>query len=115
MRQPVDPADEGRGLYDKFIVTRTDGQSEIGQLHNGCLYFPLDLTHDPHAIKAILAYADSCEKDNPKLARDLRAIPPVYTCQRCGSGRVHHAPLIGASVNTHLHCGECGHDAYINE
>jgi hypothetical protein len=30
------------------------------------------LTHDDHALSAIEAYADSCEADYPKLARDLR-------------------------------------------
>lgn len=30
-----------------------------------------DLTHDPHAIPAILAYARSCEVEHPSLAADL--------------------------------------------
>ncbi len=59
------------GLYDKFIVTRTDGQSATGQKHSGCEYFVLDLDHDPHARLALHAYADSCRHDYPKLAEDL--------------------------------------------
>lgn len=41
------------GLYRKFIVTRTDGKSAPGQKHDGCDYFVLDLTHDPHAAPAL--------------------------------------------------------------
>ena len=61
------------GLYHKFNVRRTDGTSEPGQKHDGCEYFVLDLTHDPHAAAALRAYADSCEADYPLLARHLRA------------------------------------------
>lgn len=60
------------GLYDKFNVTRTDGKSAPGQKHDGCEYFVLDLTHDPYARAAILAYACACEDHYPLLARDLR-------------------------------------------
>jgi hypothetical protein len=59
------------GIYGKFIVTRTDGKSEKGGRHDGCSYFVLDLNHDPHAKAAIEAYAQSCKKDLPELARDL--------------------------------------------
>ena len=34
----------------------------------------LDLTHDPHALPAIRAYAESCQHPFPYLARDLRRI-----------------------------------------
>ena len=61
-----------RGLDDRFIVTRRDGGHEPGRKHDGCRYFPLDLTHDRHAIPAIIAYAASCEQDRPRLARELR-------------------------------------------
>lgn len=60
------------GLYRKFRVERTDGKSAPGKKHDGCEYFVLDLTHDPHAIAAINAYAQSCERDYPQLAGDLR-------------------------------------------
>ena len=66
--------DKNRGLYrndgegeGKFIVTRTDGSSDTGGKHMGCWYFVLDLTHDPHAIPAMIAYADSCRKDGYEL------------------------------------------------
>lgn len=60
------------GLYGKFRVERTDGKSAAGEKHDGCEYFVLDLNHDWHAIAALRAYADSCERTEPALARDLR-------------------------------------------
>lgn len=65
-------SDPTRGLYSKYAVKRTDGSSDPGGRHEGCEYFVLDLTHDPHARAALEAYADSCEGDYPLLARDLR-------------------------------------------
>ena len=60
-------------IYDKFIVERTDGTSAPGQKHHGCRYFMLDIDHDPHAIPALRAYADSCGRDGfPQLADDIR-------------------------------------------
>ena len=66
--------DSVKGLYHKFFVTRTDGRSGPGGLHENCKYFVLDLTHDKHAIPAIQAYAKSCRKKNPVLADDLQAV-----------------------------------------
>ena len=63
-----------RGLYEKFRVERTDGSDRPGGKHHDCRYFVLDLTHDPHAIPAVLAYANAAEKDGyARLAMDLRA------------------------------------------
>lgn len=62
------------GLYGKYHVERTDGQSASGAKHDGCQYFVLDVTHDPHALEALKAYADSCEKQYPSLAQDLRVL-----------------------------------------
>jgi hypothetical protein len=64
-------ADKNQGLYNKFTVSRTDGTDLPGQKHAGCKYFVLDLTHDPHAIPAIRAYADSCRVNFPALAKDI--------------------------------------------
>jgi hypothetical protein len=64
--------DPTRGLYDKFTVHRNDDTDLPGRKHDGCEYFVLDLDHDPHAAPALEAYAASCEKDYPLLARDLR-------------------------------------------
>jgi len=62
------------GLYDKFSVRRTDGSDAPGGKHDGCTYFVLDATHDPHALPALRAYANSCRSDYPLLARDLDAL-----------------------------------------
>jgi hypothetical protein len=48
--------DKSRGIYQKFIVTRTDGKSESGEKHDGCFYFVLDVDHDKHAIPALKSY-----------------------------------------------------------
>ncbi len=75
-----------RGLYDKFRrIERTDGKSAPGEKHDGCEYFVLDLTHDVHAKAALLAYADSCESEYPKLAADLRDRAYIV-----GSGNVRY-------------------------
>lgn len=65
--------DKSKGLYNKFLITRTDGSSAQGRKHHECEYFVLDLTHDPHARAALLAYAESCKSEYPLLANDLRA------------------------------------------
>lgn len=63
------------GLFNKFTVTRNDGKDAPGGSHEGCRYFVLDVTHDPHAKAALAAYADSCEPDGYKaLADDLRKL-----------------------------------------
>lgn len=66
-----DPIDKRMGLYHKFNVERTDVKHLPGEKHDRCAYFVLDITHDPHAIPALSAYADSCKADFPLLARDI--------------------------------------------
>jgi hypothetical protein len=64
--------DRQRGLYDKFCVQRTDGSDAPGGKHERCDYFVLDLTHDPHAVAAVRAYAASADVDGyHNLAMDL--------------------------------------------
>ena len=60
------------GLYDKYIVIRTDRSHLPGGKHYGCRYYVLDMTHDKHAAAALLACAASCEEEYPALAADLR-------------------------------------------
>ncbi len=67
-------SDKSKGLYGKFIVRRVDGTDGPGGKHDGCQYFVLDLSHDPFAGPAALAYADACEAEYPQLAADLRAL-----------------------------------------
>ena len=65
--------DKSRGWFNKFTVNRTDGTDRKGGKHDGCEYFVLDLDHDPHALPALLAYADSAEKGGYRsLAYDIR-------------------------------------------
>ena len=59
-------------LYEKFVVQRTDRTDGRGMKHDACDYFVLDLTHDPHGIPAVLAYADACQATHPQLAADIR-------------------------------------------
>lgn len=63
--------DKTRGLYHKFNVVRTDGQSGVGKKHDGCYYFVLDCTHDKFAGAALRAYAEACKQEYPRLAADL--------------------------------------------
>jgi hypothetical protein len=60
--------DKKRGLYRKFRVTRVHDPEEK---HKDCLFFVLDLDHDPHALPAIKAYIESCEVEYPTLGADL--------------------------------------------
>lgn len=68
------PADNTRGVYEKFRVERTDGRSAPGEKHDGCAYFVLDLDHDPYAIPALRAYAEACAATHPGLSADVRKI-----------------------------------------
>jgi hypothetical protein len=68
---PAELPDTDRGIYQKFRVERTDGRSAPGEKHFGCEYFVLDLTHDPHALPALQAYAEACAESHPVLADDL--------------------------------------------
>ncbi len=61
-----------RGLYHKFIVSRTDGRDGNGDKHPDCRYFVLDLDHDDYALIALSAYADACEGTHPNLAFELQ-------------------------------------------
>lgn len=56
------------GFEPRFNITRTDGK----EISPDRRYIVLDYANDPHAKKALSVYADSIEKDNPVMARDLR-------------------------------------------
>lgn len=60
-----------RGLFGKFFVCRADGRDKPGQKHFGSEYFVLDMTGDPHAYRALRAYAASCSSEFPVLSADL--------------------------------------------
>src|ERR1043166_8738506 len=66
--------DKSKGLYPdgKFVVLRKDGTDAPGGKHDGCQYFVLDVTHDPHARPALRAYAGSARADGyDLLANDI--------------------------------------------
>lgn len=63
---------QSEGLNTKYLVLRMDARDAPGEKHYNDKCFVLDVTHDPHAIPALRAYADSCQADYPDLASDLR-------------------------------------------
>jgi hypothetical protein len=60
--------DSTRGLYSKYQVERL---SDLEGKHDDCWYFVLDPAHDPHALVALRAYAESARAEFPVLAADL--------------------------------------------
>ncbi len=72
-RAAADP-ERTRGLYDKYIVQRSDGATAEGHKHGHCHHFVLDVDHDPLAAPCLKLYADLCETSYPQLARDLRKL-----------------------------------------
>lgn len=81
--------DATRGLYRKYSkVERADGSSGTGGKHEKCEFFVLDLEHDKHAKAALKAYADSCAKEFPELAKDLHHLIEVE--QDCGCRSAAH-------------------------
>jgi len=59
------------GLYEKYVVKRTDGSDQPGGRHHGCRYFVLDLTHDPSARHAARIFAEDIEGSRPRLSAEL--------------------------------------------
>jgi len=59
------------GLYNKFYIERTDDRDLIGGDRENAEYLVLDLTYDPHARVAAVAYAKAVETEYPLLARDI--------------------------------------------
>lgn len=57
------PPDRDRGLYGKYRVEKANGKP-VGEC------FVLE-EHDPHALAAVRAYAESCRAAYPFLADDL--------------------------------------------
>lgn len=60
--------DSERGLYRKYAVQRVD---DPDGKHTDCPYFVLDIKHDIHARRALLAYIVDCGEKFPQLAADL--------------------------------------------
>jgi len=55
------------GLRQKYNITKTSGEP----IDDGAVYFVLRVDEDPHARKALRAYAESVEDENDVLASDL--------------------------------------------
>lgn len=88
------------GIFQKYDVRRTDGSSGPGGRHEHCAYFVLDLEHDEHAIPALRAYARSCAKSRPELARDLTAIVRAHEdIPRCGCREVGCPHSLGQALH----------------
>ena len=85
------------GLYEKFLVTRTDGESAKGGKHYRCEYFVLDLTHDRMAPAAIRAYVQECRAlGYDALADDL--LEKIHdTLQDGEAGAVSEDPVVNGS------------------
>lgn len=98
---PIDK--RSRGIYEKYRVERTDGSSASGGKHEGCEYFVLDMGCDPHAIPALLAYAESCKTDYPQLARDIRSRVQMH-CEHEWAETLYGPDTVGE------HCMHCGVD-----
>lgn len=58
-------------IYEKFQVRRTGGSDAPGGRHDGCLYFALDVDHDPFGRESLYAYADVCRGVMPQLSADI--------------------------------------------
>lgn len=106
---------QSQGLYDKFIVMRTDGSDCSGGKHHGCEYFVLDVTHDPHARPALEAYAAACVSEYPQLAADIAQhhninpkfwVMAIVTAYEQGVGKGHQAFHEEPSLNPYR-AGEC--------
>jgi hypothetical protein len=55
------------GLRRKYNITKTTGEP----VDESAVYFVLRVDEDPHARKALRAYAESVEDENDVLASDL--------------------------------------------
>ncbi|ORA25213.1 hypothetical protein BST13_33220 [Mycobacterium aquaticum] len=72
------PPDQDRGLYGKYRVEKVNGKP-LGQC------FVLE-EHDPHAMAALRAYAESCRPDFPFLADDLMVMANRWHANRIAAG-----------------------------
>ena len=68
-----------KGLTNKYTVYRRDNRDQQGGKHHNCRYFVLDVSHDPFAIPAILAYAEACKEKKPVLSENLLEMAEAFT------------------------------------
>lgn len=75
-----------RGLYGKYFVLKVADLSEshreaidaIAGEYKDMECFVLRYDRDVHALEALLAYAASCEQENPTLAADLLKLVAIH-------------------------------------
>ena len=63
-------AEKDAGMERRYRVEKINDPT--GK-HAKCWFFVLDPHHDPHALVALRAYADSCRAEFPQLADDIEA------------------------------------------
>ncbi len=72
---------EDEGLINKYAVRRRDGKDRQGDKHFSCRYYVLDVSHDPFAIPALLAYAEACKEKKPVLSAQLLDMADAHEWQ----------------------------------
>jgi len=68
---------ENKAIYPKYMVYRMDGKDNVGEKHEKCDLFVLDLTHDPAAIPAMAMFVTACADDRPALSASVWATFPA--------------------------------------
>lgn len=66
--------DKRNKLQQKFYVERIDERDRAGGDRADSKYFVLDYIHDPYALSALEAYAQSCSKDFPNLSAEIKVL-----------------------------------------
>lgn len=51
---------------------RVEKRDDPDGKHDACEFFVLDLTHDPHAVFALRAYAAAIQQTNPEFAAEIK-------------------------------------------
>lgn len=60
-----------KDIKEYYLKYRVEKLEDPAGKHDKCKYFVLDPQHDPHAKKALKAYAESCREEYPVLAVEL--------------------------------------------
>lgn len=93
---------EQQGLFEKYNVNRLDGKDRPGGKHEKCELFTLDITHDPHARPALLAYINSVRTTHPNLALDMALRYGINPVEFPESTRVHRSGDMAPKDDTRL-------------
>ena len=77
----VNMSDPTRGLYDKFHVRRTDGQSAPGQKHDGCKYFVVPKTRTDWWLEKINGNKSHDIKNIETLSSEGWKVVVIWECE----------------------------------